>query len=172
MVKIHQLAKFQPIPSMRSTENFLNPQIWPATLSQNNAKIRKKSTDSDQNLINSDGGQYTSVCQIADSSFHAFFGICPETSPDERRGRQTDGRTHGQIRVRVRVGRMDQPIHVRVEKWYFGLRMDGQLDGQTTRKHSASSAQRRMHNKNGVRYITSYNCHRIYCRYEWFDLLY
>ena len=40
-VKIHQYAKFQAIPSMRSPGNARNPQIWPISLSQNSAKITK-----------------------------------------------------------------------------------------------------------------------------------
>ena len=40
-VKIHQYAKFQAIPSMRSPGNARKPQIWPVSLSQNSTKITK-----------------------------------------------------------------------------------------------------------------------------------
>ena len=41
VVKIHQHAKFQAIPSMRSPGNAWKPKIWPVSLSQNTAKITK-----------------------------------------------------------------------------------------------------------------------------------
>ena len=41
VVKIHQRAKFQDISSMCSPGNTRNPQIWPVSLSQNSAQIRK-----------------------------------------------------------------------------------------------------------------------------------
>ena len=41
VVKIHQHAKFQAIPSMRSPGNARKPQIWPVSLRQNSAKITK-----------------------------------------------------------------------------------------------------------------------------------
>ena len=39
--EIHQRAKFQAISSIRSPGNARKPQIWPVSLSQNSAKIRK-----------------------------------------------------------------------------------------------------------------------------------
>ena len=77
-VKIHQYEKFQAIPSMRSPGNARKPQIWPVSLSQNSAKI-KKSTDPDNELISSNGGQDTSSCKISGHFLHAFSGKCPET---------------------------------------------------------------------------------------------
>ena len=57
---------------MHSEENCQRPQIWPLSLSQNEAKNKKgKSTDHDQNLISSEGGQDTSACQ---SSGHSSLG--------------------------------------------------------------------------------------------------
>ena len=41
VVKIHQHAKFQAIASMCSPRYAWKPQIWPVSLSQNSAKIRK-----------------------------------------------------------------------------------------------------------------------------------
>ena len=40
VVKIHQRAKFQAIPSMRFPGYDQKPQIWPVSLSQSSAKIR------------------------------------------------------------------------------------------------------------------------------------
>ena len=52
-----------------------------------------KWTDRDHNLISSVGGQDTSACKILGHSLHAFSGKCPETSPDGRTDRRTDGQT-------------------------------------------------------------------------------
>ena len=41
VVRIHQHAKFQDIPSMRFLGNTRNPQIWLVSLSQSDAKRRK-----------------------------------------------------------------------------------------------------------------------------------
>ena len=41
MVRIHQHAKFQAIPSMHSLGNARKRQIWPISLSQNSTKIRQ-----------------------------------------------------------------------------------------------------------------------------------
>ena len=41
VTRIQQHAKFQTIPSMRSPGNARKHQIWPVSLSQNSAKIRK-----------------------------------------------------------------------------------------------------------------------------------
>ena len=78
VVKIHQRAKFQVISSMRSPGNARKPQIWPVSLSQNSAKIRK-SADRGHKLISSEGGQDTSACKISGHFLHAFSRKCPET---------------------------------------------------------------------------------------------
>ena len=59
-------AKFQAIPPLCSKENVWKLQIWPVSLSQNPTK--GKSTDHYPNLISSEGGQYTSACQISGHS--------------------------------------------------------------------------------------------------------
>ena len=48
---------------------------------------RRKSTDHDQNLISSEGGQDTSACNISGHSLHASSRKCPETSADGRTDR-------------------------------------------------------------------------------------
>ena len=76
---MHQHAKFQAIRSMLSQEMPGNHKILPVSLSKNNAKIKKISTDWDYNLISSEGGQDTSACKISGHPLHAFSGKCPET---------------------------------------------------------------------------------------------
>ena len=63
---------------MGSPENVRNPKIWPVSLSENSAKIRK-STDRNHKLINSEGGQDTSAYKISGYSLHAFSGKCHES---------------------------------------------------------------------------------------------
>ena len=131
VVKIHQRAKFHAISSMRSPGNARKPQIWPVSLSQNSAKIKKKPTDRGHKLISSEDGQDTSACKISGYSLHAFFGKCPKTSPDGRTDGQTDRRTDGRTCSKtVTVGRVDQRTHVQVKRGYFRLRTDGRTDGQ------------------------------------------
>ena len=116
--RIHQHAKFQAIPSMRSPGNARKPQIWPVSLSQNSTKIRK-TTDHDYNIISFEGGRDTSACKMSGYSLHAFSGICPESYPD------------GQAKKTVTVGGMDQQTNVQFERGYFGLWTDGRTDGRT-----------------------------------------
>ena len=78
MVRIHQHAKFQTIPCMRSTGNAQKPQIFSVSLSQNSAKIRQINRPWLQS-ISSQGGQYTSALKIASHSLHAFSRKCQET---------------------------------------------------------------------------------------------
>ena len=66
-VRIHVHVKFQAIPPMHSDENRQKPQIWPLSLSQNDAKMRK-TTDHGLNLIGSESGPDTSACQISGHS--------------------------------------------------------------------------------------------------------
>ena len=92
MVKIHQLAKFQAISAIRSPGNARKPQIWPISLSQNSAKIIKKTTDRGHKLISSEDGQDTSACKISGHSHQ-------RTHVQVKRGYfrlRTDGRTDGQ----------------------------------------------------------------------------
>ena len=63
---------------MRSPENAWKPQMWPVSLSQNSAKIRK-STNYNHNLINSEGAQDTSACKISGHYLKGFSRKCPET---------------------------------------------------------------------------------------------
>ena len=64
MVKIHHRARFQAIFSMRLLRNARKPQIWPVSLSQNSAKIRKinipipskRSPAKARKLLRTDGG--------------------------------------------------------------------------------------------------------------------
>ena len=111
---------------MPSPGNARKPQIWPVSLSKMTPK-GGNSTDHGQNLISSKGGQDASACKISGHSFHAFSRKCLETYPDRWTDWGTD-RQRGQ--KTVMVGRMDQRTHVHVERGYFGLRTDGQTDGQ------------------------------------------
>ena len=79
VVRIHHHVKLQAIPPMHSEENYQRPQIWPVSQSQNDAK-KGKSTDHDQNLISSEGGQDTSACQSSGQSSLAFSRKCPEVA--------------------------------------------------------------------------------------------
>ena len=88
----------------------------------------EKSTDHSHKLISSEDGQDTSAYKISRQSLHAFSGKCPETSPDGRTDRRTDGRT---CRKTVTVGRVDQRTHVQVKRGYFRLRTDGRTEGRT-----------------------------------------
>ena len=63
---------------MGSLGNARKPQIWPVSLSQNSALL-KKSTDRDPELISSVGGQDTSVSKISGHSLHVLSRKCPET---------------------------------------------------------------------------------------------
>ena len=126
MIKIHQHAKFHAILSMRSPGNARKPQIWPVSLSQSGAN-RRKSTDSDHNLISSESGQDTSACKISGHTLHAFSSKCPEISLDGWTDRWMDGRTR---RKMVTVGQMDRRTHVQVERGYFRLRTNRGTDGQ------------------------------------------
>ena len=87
----------------------------------------EKSTDHSHKLISSKCGQDTSAYKISGQSLHAFSGKCPETSPDGRTDRRTDGRS---CRKTLTVGRVDQRTHVQVKRAYFRLRTDGRTDGQ------------------------------------------
>ena len=171
---------------MRSPGNARKPQIWPLSLSQNSAKIRKinrpwpwttqfwkrsrytsmqnfrpfppcvlqempgnpkfdqfhkvkiapkleKSTDRGHKLISSEDSQETSACKISGHSLHAFSGKYPETSPDGRTDRRTDG--HAVKRLRL-VGWTNGPMYKSKE----GISGFGRTDGRTTRKHNASGA--------------------------------
>ena len=62
--RIHQHAKFAAIPSLCFQENAGKWQIWSFSLCQMPPKWGK-STDDDQNLISSQGGQDTSACRIS-----------------------------------------------------------------------------------------------------------
>ena len=107
---------------MCSAGNARNPQIWPVSLSQNSAKIRK-STDHGHKLISSEDGQDTSACKISGQSLHAFSGKCPETYPDGR----TDGHAVKQLRL---VGWTNGPTY-RSKEGISGFgRPDGRTDGQ------------------------------------------
>ena len=179
---------------MRSPENARKPQIWPVSLSQNCAKIRKinrpwpqtnqfwrwsryismqnlrpfppcilrempgnpkfdpfhkvkiapkfdKSTDRGHKLISSGDGQDTSACKISGHSLYAFSGKCPETSPDGRTDRRTDGHAVKWLRL---VGWTNGPMY-RSKEGISGFgrtdgQTDGRTDGRTTRKHNASGA--------------------------------
>ena len=87
----------------------------------------EKPTDHSHKLNSSEDGQDTSAYKISGQSLYAFSGKCPETSPDGRTDRRTDGRT---CRKTVTVGRVDQRTHVQVKRGYFRLRTDGRTDGQ------------------------------------------
>ena len=63
---------------MRSPENARKPQIWPISLSQNSAKI-KKATDRNHKLISSDRGQDTSAYKTSAHFFYEFSRKGPET---------------------------------------------------------------------------------------------
>ena len=78
MVRIHQHATFQAISSMGFPENAWEPQIWPVSLSQNSAKIRKINRPWPR-TNQFKGGQDTSACKISGHSLHAFSRKCPET---------------------------------------------------------------------------------------------
>ena len=80
MVRIHQRAEFQAIPSVSSPGNALRPEIWPVLLSQIVPKF-KKSTDQHQKLVSCEGGQDTSPCKISAHSLYVFSRKCLET-PD------------------------------------------------------------------------------------------
>ena len=55
------------------------PQIWPVSLSQMVPRWGQ-STDRDQNLISSEGGQDIWTCQISGHSSHAFWRNCLEAA--------------------------------------------------------------------------------------------
>ena len=118
---MHQHAKFQAIPSMRSLRNARKPQIWPVSLSQNSANIRKTNRPWPE-LISSKGGQDTSACKISGHSLHAFSGKCPETSPDGRTDMPQNG--HGWS-----DGPTDPFTGGKIGISGFG-RTDGRTDGQ------------------------------------------
>ena len=132
MVKIHPHAKFQAITSMGFPENVQKPQIWPVSLSQNSAKMRKINKPQPYSYQFWRFSRYINM-QISDHSLHAFFSKLPEISPDG----QTDERTDGHATKRLRlVGWTNGPMY----RWKevisgFGWtdrRTDGQTNGQTT----------------------------------------
>ena len=70
VVKIHQHANSQAVPSMLCLANARKPQFWPVSLSKNSAKIWKinrespytdQSADRDNNLIGYESGQDASA---------------------------------------------------------------------------------------------------------------
>ena len=72
------VQNFRPFPSCVLRQMPGNPKIWPVSLSQNSAKIRK-STDRGHKLISFEGGQDTSACKISGNFLYAFSRKCPET---------------------------------------------------------------------------------------------
>ena len=66
MVRIHQHAKVQAIPPLRSLENFRKLQICPVSQSQNDAKMRINNRWPKSNQFWS--GQDTTACQISGHS--------------------------------------------------------------------------------------------------------
>ena len=96
----------------------------------------EKSTDCGHKLISSEDGQDTSACKISGHSLHAFSGKCPETSPDGRTDRRTDG--HAVKRSRL-VGWTNGPMY-RAKEGISGFGRtdrptDRPTDGQTRRRH-------------------------------------
>ena len=88
----------------------------------------EKSTDHSHILISSEDGQDTSAYKISGQSLHAFSGKCPETSPDGRTDRRTDG--HAVKRLRL-VGWTNGPMY-RSKQGISGFgRTDGWTDGWT-----------------------------------------
>ena len=137
VVKIHQHAKFQAIPTMCSPGNARKPPIWPISLSQSDAK-RRKSTDQYYDVISSEGAQDTPTCKISDHSLYALSSKWPETSPDGRTDRRTDRRTdmpqNGQ-------GWSDGPTDPCTGEKRLFQASDGLTDGRTDDpKHNASGA--------------------------------
>ena len=78
VVRIHEHAKFQPIPPTHSQEN-----AWQPVDLLHKVKILPKwgkSTNCDQNVINSKGVQDTSACLMLGHSSHMFARKSPETA--------------------------------------------------------------------------------------------
>ena len=112
------MQNFRPFPPCVLWEMPGNPKIVPKL---------EKSTDHGHKLISSKDGQDTSACKISGQSLHAFSIKCPETSPDGRTDRRTDG--HAVKRLWL-VGWTNGPIY-RSKEGISGFgRMDGRTDGQ------------------------------------------
>ena len=124
VVRIHQHAKFEANPSMRSSWNARQRQIWPNLQVKIAPKV-EKSTDRNYNLISAEGGHDISACKIWRHSLNAFLGKCQETYPNGRT-RRTEGR-RGRKLSRM-VGGTNGPMY----RWKEGFRTDGHTDGRQT----------------------------------------
>ena len=70
-----QYAKFQTIPSTRSPQNAMNPQIWSVSLN-----LLLCDLEIWRMIFSSESGQDSpAVCQISDHTFHAFSSECNES---------------------------------------------------------------------------------------------
>ena len=106
---------------MRSPGNAWKPRIWPVSLSQNSAKMRKINKPWPWTNQFWRWSRYISM-----ENFRPFPPCVLRQIPGNLSGR-TDGRT---CRKTVTVGRVDQRTHVQVKRGYFRLRTDGRTDGQ------------------------------------------
>ena len=82
MVRIHQHTKYQVIPSIYSPQNGWKPKIWPVSVSQNCAKIRKIN-NCDQNLISDQNQASFDWLKVTRIHLYATFQAIPSMRAPE-----------------------------------------------------------------------------------------